>query len=526
MLEKIKEFFFKLLNIGTSDSLSAVKIKRIRIVNGLSIIAGFAMFLAGIVVYFSFVDELPDNLSSFFDLIVATGQEKVELSEKWTILFPLIDLFMAVVATVVVFLNYKKRYNLARFIACLLPIFFTFTQSIFIGLRVSYFLLLSSVFAIMLYRTTWKYVLFWALNLLLFVFIAIYIHNFGEIFSTPKEQELSSVLINMINSFFILFLIINSFKKENLRNEEVLVEKNAMLSSQKNEISAQRDELHFKNEEISKQQDKIISSIQYAKKIQTAILPENILDKNNIENFILFRPRDIVSGDFYWMKSFEDKTVIAVADCTGHGVPGAFMSMLGISFLNEIVTKNNISNSGAILNELREKIKRALRQKGNIDEQKDGMDLALCIIDSKNMEMQFSGAYNSLYLIRSKQSIADNKISLGVGKHTLVTANQLELYDIKGDRQPIAIHIEETLFSTQKINIVKGDLIYVFTDGFVDQLGGEHYQKYYSKNFKKMLLSICEKPMNEQHKILDDEIENWIGKNEQVDDILLVGIRI
>ncbi len=221
------------------------------------------------------------------------------------------------------------------------------------------------------------------------------------------------------------------------------------------------------------------------------------------EYFVLYKPKDIVSGDFYWLKRVKNFVILATADCTGHGVPGGFMSMLGISQLNEIVGKSRMDNSGEILNNLRKRLKKILHQEGKEGEQKDGMDIALCIYNLENLTMQYSGAYNSLYLLRNN-----------------------ELTEYKADRQPCAVYLKEKDFTTTEIEIQKNDIIYTFTDGYSDQTGGEADRKYMSKNFRTYLQSICNEPMDKQKELLDNNIETWKNGREQIDDITVVGIKI
>ncbi|MCK4663318.1 MAG: SpoIIE family protein phosphatase [Bacteroidales bacterium] len=271
------------------------------------------------------------------------------------------------------------------------------------------------------------------------------------------------------------------------------------------EILKQRDT-------ILEQKQEITDSIYYARRIQNAVLPkEDVLKKTLPEHFILFKPRDIVSGDYYWMTKKNEKTIIVAADCTGHGVPGAFMSMLGVSFLNEIVNKTDVVKADLILNELREYVKTTLSQTGEANEAKDGMDLALCIIDKKQKKLQYAGAYNPLYLFRKK-----------------------ELTVIKADKMPISIYIKEKdSFTNHEIKYEDGDIIYMFSDGYVDQFGGETIEcrqeggrKFKSKTFKKLLTDIQEKTMPEQLKILDNTLEKWKGELQQIDDILVIGIKL
>ncbi len=254
----------------------------------------------------------------------------------------------------------------------------------------------------------------------------------------------------------------------------------------------------------------LISSINYAKLIQNAVLPsENYLSGYLPENFILNLPKDIVSGDFYWTKESRNLIFIAAADCTGHGVPGAFMSMLGITFLQDILNKHNWNTEIAannILNILRENIKTALNQKNSNPTVYDGMDIALCIIDSQQNTMQFAGANNPVFIVRKD-------------------AQNTELLAISPDKMPIAVHISERPFKNNFIQLQKNDTIYLFSDGFADQFGGKHGRKFLLKNFKNLLIEISGFPMCEQKDILYTTFIDWKGNNEQVDDILIIGFK-
>jgi serine phosphatase RsbU (regulator of sigma subunit) len=219
------------------------------------------------------------------------------------------------------------------------------------------------------------------------------------------------------------------------------------------------------------------------------------------ENFVYYRPRDIVSGDFYWLNRYKEYTVIAVGDCTGHGVPGAFMSVMGISFLNEIVGRGNFSTAAAILNQLRERVMKALNQTGQWDEQKDGMDISLCLIDRNRRELQYSGANNPLYLIRNEF-----------------------LIEYKGDRMPIGVSAgPERSFTNHKIDIQPADRMYLFTDGYVDQFGGDGKKKYKYLPFKNLLMQNAGLDMESQLQKLDKNFLDWKGDLPQIDDILIMG---
>ncbi len=293
-----------------------------------------------------------------------------------------------------------------------------------------------------------------------------------------------------------------------------LEQKNIELEQQQEEIIAQRDELarqrdvaRKQRDEIARQQAEIMDSIYYAKRIQAAILPPISMIKKFIpELFILYLPRDIVSGDFYWFKKIEDKIIVAAADCTGHGVPGAFMSMLGIALLEEIsMTQRDNLNTGKMLDTLRDRVIQSLHQTGKIEEAKDGMDIALYILDTKTLRLQFSGAFNPLLIVRNDT-----------------------LYELKPDRMPIGIFEDvRDNFKTIYFDVETNDMIYSFSDGYASQFGSKKGKKFRISRLKKLLLSISELPVDEQLEYLQTTLKNWMGvKYKQVDDILVIGVRV
>ncbi len=321
----------------------------------------------------------------------------------------------------------------------------------------------------------------------------------------------------------IAFTLIRSYRRKvkanNLlqdKNTEI-TKKNALLNQQKEEIQTQAESLQDAYNEIEKQHQDIKDSIRYAKRIQEAVLPPKEYIDNLLDNyFILFKPRDIVSGDYYWARKKGNKTILIAADCTGHGVPGAFMSLLGISNLNEIVTTlyNEVGENiqaGTILDKLRGSIKSTLRQTGEDGESKDGMDMSVCILDKNEMRMQFAGAQNPLLLVRGNT----------ITKH-------------KADRMPVGIHYgEEKPFRNAIVKVEKGDKIYMLSDGYPDQFGGEKGRKFMMKRFYEVISKHYTKPMVEQKEIFDKIIEDWRkqpdpnGKTyNQIDDILVMGFEI
>jgi phosphoserine phosphatase RsbU/P len=264
-------------------------------------------------------------------------------------------------------------------------------------------------------------------------------------------------------------------------------------------------EIRKQNEHIQEQNRKITDSILYAKRIQTAILPsDKELNELLHENFVLFKPMTIVSGDFYWITKKENKVLVSAADCTGHGVPGAFMSMIGNTLLNKIVNENNITQPHNILHQLREEIIESLNQAKDDNLSKDGMDMTICAIDFKKLKVEFSGANNPLIIARNG-----------------------EIIEYKGNKQPVGMQAGKLEpFTNHEIDIQKNDVLYLFSDGFQDQFGGIDGKKFMKKRFKELLSEIYAKSMEDQHNILDNTISTWIKDTRQIDDILVMGIRI
>ena len=287
------------------------------------------------------------------------------------------------------------------------------------------------------------------------------------------------------------------------RNEEILQQKEEMMA-QRDEIEHQRDEARHAHEQIMNQNRKITDSISYASRIQNAVLPPpQMLEAHLNDYFVYSKPRDIVSGDFYWSKKIDDSVVIAVADSTGHGVPGAFMSLLGTALLSESVMQIPQLNASKILNKLREKLIESLHRNKNRG-LRDGMDIAMLIIEGGKRRMQYAGAHNPLYIIRKG-----------------------ELLEFKGDRMPIgAMNKNDKSFRNRVVELKENDMVYLFTDGFYDQIGGPKDRKFMRKNFKKMLERMSPLPLAQQKEEINIVYEVWRGSNKQVDDILILGFRV
>lgn len=285
-------------------------------------------------------------------------------------------------------------------------------------------------------------------------------------------------------------------------NERVLEQK---VKERTAEVVKQKEEIEKQNEKISELYEEVTDSIKYAKGLQEAILPpDEFVEQNMPESFILYKPKDIVSGDFYWVEKKNDKIYFAAVDCTGHGVPGAFMSIVGYNALNEALRTND--DPGSILDALNRGVSKTLHNNSSMGTTtKDGMDLALCCYDNKTKELQFAGAYNPLYLIRDG-----------------------DVVQVKPDKFAIGNYYEDETkkYTNHKIQLQENDYIYVFSDGYADQFGGPKGKKFMYKRFRDYLLTLNGKSMNAQKEFLDKTLEEWKGPLEQIDDILVIGMHV
>lgn len=375
------------------------------------------------------------------------------------------------------------------------------------------------------------------------------------------NEELKRQKIIKNFSFLVLFFLLMAFfgvfyafRTKKRKNEE-LSKKNAEILMQNEEIEAQKEEIEIQLDQIAEQKDllelqsketesqrdlalergnlleiknkDIEASIYYALRIQQAILPNvKIIDKYFKESFIYYKPRDIVSGDFYWASEKDNKLILVAADCTGHGVPGAFMSMLGVSFLNQIVSVYGILDSKQILSKLREMVISSLKQSlENENTTKDGMDLSLIIFDKEKLEIQFSGAYNSLYIVSDELP----KIIQGddCSREHIDEKTGLKLLELKADRMPIGIFVLKSGDFTKKLVQLKAkDRIYMFSDGFPDLFNRDFKQKFTSRRFKNMFLENYNINVSSQKQMLEDTFVSWVGNEKQIDDILVIGLEV
>ena len=325
------------------------------------------------------------------------------------------------------------------------------------------------------------------------------------------------VIVLLLIVYALIQLYIRRLKTQNRRLEEI--------------VRLRTKEVVEKKEQIEHILEDIQSSISYAQRIQQALLPSQEFLKENLPNhFILFFPRDVVSGDFYWAGRVKNWLVVTVVDCTGHGVPGAFMSMLGISFLHEIVRKHEETNAANILNELRKAVIEALKQTGKQNEQKDGMDMSLIAIDLDSMKCQWAGANNSLYLVR-KNGVANNSfMHFEEKRYKVFNYDNCDLHEIKADKMPVAIHAVMNSYTNHEIDLVEGDRLYMFTDGFADQFGGNDCRKFMAKSFKELIAQTSSLTIKQQADEMKKAFDNWKCQDdieyEQIDDVTVMGIEV
>lgn len=303
-----------------------------------------------------------------------------------------------------------------------------------------------------------------------------------------------------------LLILLNSrrLKAANLRLQNIIEDKTSEIKGQRDLLQVQKDEVERQRDIVEEKNRDILNSINYARRLQEAILPTKQLIKENLrDSFILYNPRDIVSGDFYWMETLDDRVIFAAADCTGHGVPGAMVSVVCSNVLNKTVRELQLTDPGTILDKSRELVIEHFA--GSKDEVKDGMDIALCSLFHETNELHFAGANNPLWIIRKD-------------------AEEIEV--IKPNKQPIGVYRKQRPFETHKVQLQPGDSFFIFSDGYADQFGGDEGKKFMTGNLKKLLVYIRNLPMEKQREQLAETFEVWKGDLEQIDDVCVMGVKI
>ncbi len=318
-----------------------------------------------------------------------------------------------------------------------------------------------------------------------------------------QRTLLRSLLGGVMALIIIIALVVYAYIDKRRVNQQI-VSKNQVIELKNKELDLRNEEIESQRDQLLKQNKEITDSIEYAQRIQTALLPpKDFISKELGDHFILYLPKNIVSGDFYWVKTIDNYTLIAIADCTGHGISGAFMSILGISLLNEVV-KEGVFDSASLLNHLRASIKLTLRQTNNPNDARDGMDMSMCIVDRKKKKIQYAGAFIPLIIIKNN-----------------------EIKEYTADKMPIGVFpVEKECYTNHEIEIDGSEYIYLFTDGYYDQFGGDDYKKFKRQNLQSLMLDVQKLPMSEQKDILAEKFEEWKGKNQQFDDVLVMGFTV
>ena len=347
----------------------------------------------------------------------------------------------------------------------------------------------------------------------------------GEIklFGTPPKSLLGVPL--KLSGVSVGVMVIQDYDRADAysrEDEELMVFVSNHISRAIENVRAEEKE-RKQQQLLLMQAEAITDSVRYARRIQKTVLPSKAwMDGILTEYFVIYKPKDILSGDFYWVRRRQGKEVILVADCTGHGVPGAMMSMLGVTLLNELLRTIGLREPAEMLEYLRGKVKDILLQEESDAEQQEGMEMSLILIDPEKKELHFAGANRPLFLFRERGKETDPALvpdpSVEDGDHAL--------YILPGDRQPLGVYWEETPFTNHVTGLQEGDSLYMFSDGFTDQFGGDQRRKYKMRNFKNLLLSVQGEPMARQKELIEAAFEKWKGKQEQIDDVTLFGLKV
>ena len=375
-----------------------------------------------------------------------------------------------------------------------------------IGQETGFQVLLFCLIPIGMLFQKWKVSFFINSSIALILYLTIVWFDKGQfnIFDLTTNALTIIRVINSLALFAIVGIILFYYISLNKKLYDRIQETNEKLYHINNELNVTIGLLNRQKDRIESQNKNITDSINYARRIQTALLPQKeILEKTIPDHFILFLPKEVVSGDFFWVTQVDEKVVFCVADCTGHGVPGAFMSLLGIAFLDEIVNRRKLISTSEILNNLRIEVIKALKQTGRREDQIDGMDIAICCYDKNSVTIEFSGANSPLYLISNG-----------------------ELEELAPDKMPISYFPgKQKSFQSKTLNISQGDMVYIFSDGYADQFGGSNRSKYKISQLKVYIKEIHRSPVNKQKILLEKNFNIWKGKEEQTDDVILMGIR-
>lgn len=395
-------------------------------------------------------------------------------------MIPMVLMLMLLCSFSLIF-HHFRFFKTARYYLFLVGVFFIISMGLAVGRAVGNYVALIPIVlvAVLLFKTNAERCIIFIFTVGLYL-LQRYLFGIIEPVFEVKEAEIFSVIFFVL-SMLLTFIAGFYLMRTNKEYEGIIIQ--------------QKENMELKNKEIT-------DSINYAKRIQAAILPtDSIIKKHLPDSFIIYKPKAIVAGDFYWLEKKEELVIFATADCTGHGVPGAMVSVICNNALNRSVREFNLSDPGKILDKTREIVISEFEKSD--DEVKDGMDISLCCYHPATMVLCWAGANNPLWII-----------------------NENGLTEFKADKQPIGKYISPTPYTTQRIQLKKNDLVFIFTDGYQDQFGGTKGKKFKASNMKELFLKNKMKPMQEQQLIVDETFENWRGELEQIDDVCVMGIRI
>ena len=448
-----------------------------------------------------------------------------------------VELASATIFSIGLFFTSKRWFTLAKYYGIIVSIILIFIMTYIVGgySNSEYILFAILLLPVILFKKR-MHIMAVSLVVVVAFFILKYTYpHVTPLVDIPMDLKLKvQPIINMMTMTLLFlgvyyFKLINESYENQLNHQKLeLADANEELAQINEELAIQRDEIERQKNVIEEAHIEITDSIAYAKRIQNAILPSQTLINELLpNNFILYKPKDVVAGDFYWLEKINDFILFAVADCTGHGVPGAMVSVVCNNALNRSVREFKLSDPSKILDKTREIVLEELSKSGDV---KDGMDISLACFDFEKMKLEWAGANNPLYLLRhSKEGSGEESKEIESSSFRTDAGGVESEFSIeitKGDREPIGYTENPTPFITHTIELQKGDIIYLFTDGYADQFGGNQGKKLGYKKFREKLIEISSLEMNEQKIQLENYFTDWKGVEEQVDDVCVIVIKI
>ncbi|MBL6449059.1 SpoIIE family protein phosphatase [Fulvivirga sp. 29W222] len=468
LIYKIASIREYLVNVGVDESLPPQEVRKVRLVNGI-LLTGELLFM--LIIVKSLIMQVP---------------------EEWPI-----QLAGALVFPMPILFNKWKKYNLARLFCLLIPFLYLSLLTLYWGSERGSQLIIfacSGLAVLFFDKRVYVYLLI-ALGGLCIIAVEMYNFDHEPIYRT--EQLKVAYVINIMITIILLAVISSIFRRENEKYQKSIQRKNSQITNQHSQLLQLHNDLKESVRLINEQ-------TKYARTIQQAILPlKEEMEDIMPDHFLFFKPRDMVSGDFYFVTKIRERIFIAVVDCTGHGVPGAFMSMIGYNLLLEAIELNFIFEPAKILDYLQQRIVYALKQQQT--DNNDGMDISICVIDREQQVLSYAGAKHPLLLIEN-------------GEMRKIEADRVSIGGILG--RP------DLRFRNHKFDLSTITGFYMFTDGYRDQYGGEEFKRFMSKRFRKLLLNNCNKRTYEQKAIVEQTFTEWRGKNEQTDDVLIIGVKL